>query len=615
MTQTLDSKELLKLIANCELESFAKSLGVSLTTSSPRKEIEDKLESFSRTKVMSAVLQVNGTWLNMMRDVVRFLESCNVSLRTTGVVLILPGPDERAEFYLSPQVANVLATFDASTMHPKASSDWDHALRAFRGLENWVEGVQQSAEPRRTRRLSHNRMLRAARGEGPIDFYEKVIRVDSIASEQMFSLWRTLEYLNHKLSEIVKSAGVPAEVTELITLLSNCSSRLTHRIGHMRRDRKMWSQITRSVKNTDPWSESLTADELFRGDCWRGEKYWDDWVRFVEDVLILARFETSSEVADLLRLDLLKDRPRLFELWCLAKILSWYRSCRCTVDLESIEQSNPPVWNLNYSRSENPIARIQNEANRWWVFYQLFRQGVHRANMPDLALLDGCDPKSNAIWIADPKYSEAGAYTRADYVEVAERYRDTFHPQHVWICEFFSRPNWFGGACVWHGLEFSILTEVQPQGEGMRILEHALGDLHGLEASEFLLAIDCSGSFADKLPELERTIQCLAGRAVATVCFADSTIVIRNSDLIDLAVFQDQRSLLGGGTLLGPLVLELEHLPERDSSRTDLVLITDGQFSDHVDSLRAKLGGMFARVQQAGDKDSLVEIMAKYCPT
>lgn len=80
-------------------------------------------------------------------------------------------------------------------------------------------------------------------------------------------------------------------------------------------------------------------------------------------------------------------------------------------------------------------------------------------------------------------------------------------------------PNWFDGACVWQGIEFSILTEVQPEGEGMRLLERALGDIHGLEALEFVLAIDCSGSFVNKLPELERTIRSLASRAKVTVCY------------------------------------------------------------------------------------------------
>jgi hypothetical protein len=89
-----------------------------------------------------------------------------------------------------------------------------------------------------------------------------------------------------------------------------------------------------------------------------------------------------------------------------------------------------------------------------------------------LALLNGRSPDADVIWIADPKYSEAGGYSCKDYVEVAERYRDAFQPQHTWICEFFARREWFGGNCYWSGDRVSILSEVQPKGEGILIMQH-----------------------------------------------------------------------------------------------------------------------------------------------
>jgi hypothetical protein len=90
MPQTLDPEELLKLLANSELESFARLLGCSPTTTNPREELAGAIEDQPRAKVVSALVAVNGVWLAMMRDVVRFLEKSGVSLRTTGCVLILP---------------------------------------------------------------------------------------------------------------------------------------------------------------------------------------------------------------------------------------------------------------------------------------------------------------------------------------------------------------------------------------------------------------------------------------------------------------------------------------------------------------------------------------------
>lgn len=608
----LDPVELLKLIPDRELESFAKVLGYELADPNSRKELADKIRSHSRSKIVSALIAVNGVWLTMMRDIVGFLERCNVSMRTTGCVLSLPINGEETKLYLTPQVSDLLARFDASTLTPKTTSDWDEALSTLHGLEAWLGYIAQEGEPRRYKRLSNRKVLRAAMGQPVHDLYDRKVQIDAQTFEKMFSLWRTLDYLNFKLNEIGDQPFLPEEVKDLKYELSQWSSRFGEHIEEMSYDHEVWSEISRSVNRTDPWSKSWTAKELFDSDCWRDDPDWDDWVRFVEDVLSIANLERSSGIADVLRLDLLKDRPRLFEVWCMAQILSWYRSWGCVVELESVKADNPPVWNLNYSRASEPVARIEYGGVRWWFFYQLFRTGTDRSNMPDLALLGGRDPASDVIWIADPKYSEAGGYNRKDYIEVAERYRDTFQPQHVWICEYFARRNWFGGACYERGDRFTLLSEVHPKGEGTRLLRQELGDVHNFSSNELILAIDCSGSFVDKLPQLEQELQLLSGRATAVFCFADVAKEISGSNPISLDIIQSEGKSLGGGTLLGPLVSALESLQIVDPSRTGLVLVTDGAFADSSNELSARLEKIFANVEQAPDKASLNQIIAEH---
>ena len=613
---TLDPVELLKLIPDQELESFAKLLGHELTYPNSRQDLADKIRNHSRSKVLSALIDISGVWLTMMRDIVGFLEGCHVTMRTTGCVLFLPINGEETQLYLTPQISDLLARFDTSTLTPKTTSDWDEALSALHGLDSWLGYIVQDSEPRRHRKLSNRKVLRAAMG-GPVrDLYDREVRVDTQALEKMFSLWRTLDYLNFKLDEIGDHPSLPEAVKDLKDEVSQWSSRFGEHIEQMSYDQEVMYEVDRALERTDPWSESWTTEELFDSDCWRHDREWDDWVRFIEDVLSLANLERSSGIADLLRLDLLKDRPRLFEVWCMSQILSWYRAWGYAVELESVKAGDPPVWNLNYSRASEPVARIECGATRWWFFYQLFRAGADRANMPDLALLSSRDPASDVIWIADPKYSEARSYSLKDYIEVAERYRDTFQPQHVWICEYFARRNWFKGACYEHRDRFSILLEVQPEGEGTRLLRQELRDVHNFSANGFVLAVDCSGSFVDKLPQLEQELQLLSGRATAVFCFADVAKEISGANPITLDVIQTEGTSLGGGTLLGPLVAALENFRVKDPSLTELLLVTDGSFSDgslddSSNELRVRLEKIFANIEQVSDKASLGHIIAE----
>ena len=233
------------------------------------------------------------------------------------------------------------------------------------------------------------------------------------------------------------------------------------------------------------------------------------------------------------------------------------------------------------------------------VVFPIVSERANRANMPDLALLHGPGPGSAVMWIADPKYSEASAYSRADYMEVAERYRDTFKADYVWICEFFARREWFGGRCCEQGDKISLLTEVQPNGEGTRVLKHGLRLLHGVAWGQLVLAIDCSSSFADVLPRLAVGLEALLDTAEAVVCFAGSAREISGKDF---AAVQDAAETLSDGTRLSPLVSALKALAVRDDAITDLVLVSDFAFCNSTDELRNELQRLFAHTETAKDE-------------
>ena len=610
MATKLKPDDLLKLIADDELPAFCKLLGIKYVEELQRKELAQKIESCSRTNVFSALISVNGIWIHMMRDILMFLEQHGVSFRTTGCLFTLPLDNKDTLCELSPQLSDFIANFDESTYKAKSYSDWDSIEVKWRDdLNYWIQQVIRNGEPySRNRQRDIVRVYLESRTSGRAQMYEKVVEVDRTKINQVFSLWRTLAYLANKLKPIDES-NYPSIVVELADEIISLARELESKINNWMWDSDISYKINSYVDNTESYSDSCETQELFNDEWWQYDDQWDEWRLFVEDILTLAKLESSCELSDLLRLETLKDRPRLFEVWCMSLILKSYSTMGCKVELQSLKLGENPIWNLNYSRASEPVARIELNDNKWWLFFQLFQKGPSRANMPDLALLYDRTPDSDVIWIADPKYSEKGGYCHADYQEVAERYRDTFKAEHVWICEFFDRRNWFAGACSKKDNKFSILSEFQPNGEGLQVLNRELRQLHNFPLCKLVLAIDCSGSFIGNLQHLEMEIVTFLNVADVIICFADSTIEISDRSFASL---QNSAKMLGGGTYLAPLISTLRVLPLRDSTVTDLILISDDGFSDSTDEMRSDLKKLFSHVNTVNDEISMRKIATIY---
>jgi hypothetical protein len=150
MNTLLNPDDLLKLVADSELDKFTELVGISGTTILTRAEIVAALATYSRTRVLNAILEINGIWIAMMSDIVKFLETHGVSFRTTGCVLSFGFDDTNSRSHLSTQVADVLATFDLRSI--RNLSDWESAeLKWTKTFRPWVQqifrnGHRQSAK-------------------------------------------------------------------------------------------------------------------------------------------------------------------------------------------------------------------------------------------------------------------------------------------------------------------------------------------------------------------------------------------------------------------------------------------------------------------------------------
>lgn len=600
MVTKLDPDDVLKLVADNELNEFCRVLNIEDTVHINRNKLAQKIASCSRTSVLSALLSINGIWIRMMRDILIYLGQHGVSFRTTGCLLTLPLRDMDRVCDLSPQLTDLIVSFDESAYKANRLPDWEKAeLKWHDDLSDWIQDVVREGEPfrRESPRRDIVEVYLEMRLSGHATMYEDVVEIDRERINRIFSLWRTLDYLADKLTTL-NDLNLQTAAVRLANEITDCAHSLGRNVREWLFDYEISQEIRMYVDSTQEWSDSWERQDLFSDEWWQYDDQWDEWKHFIEDVFSLAKLSSSSEFSDLLQIGMLKDRPRLFEVWCMCQILATYSEMGCTVELQSLTLGQQPVWNLNYSRASEPVARIAVNSSEWWLFYQLFQKGPTRANMPDLALLQERELNSGVIWIADPKYSEAGSYSRADYLEVANRYSDTFKADHVWIYEFFDRRVWFDGACSQLGDRVSILTAVQPNGEGTCVLKSELRRLHRLPLRQLVLAIDCSGSFTETLSLMMETIISLLDSVEAVICFADSAKVIDGSDL---AAIQDAVRMVGGGTCLSPLVSTLRALPVRDPVITKLLLISDEDFCDSTLEMKNELKELFLDTIIAND--------------
>ena len=315
------------------------------------------------------------------------------------------------------------------------------------------------------------------------------------------------------------------------------------------------------------------------------------WRRFVEDLLFLSDLEESSEVVDVLRMDLFRKRPQLYELWILVSILKFMRRAGYKVEMLSLRttEGGRIVWNLNYARSSTAVARLlrASDSSEYFLFYQLFRPGERRDDMPDIALLPSDRAGDRPVWIMDPKHSERGGYALKDYQEVGLRYQATFTAQRTWIVEYFARPDLVVDNPLSFAADVQLIRDVAPDRAGYAWLLRALEEFHGCPVGATLAVIDVSGSFLPYLNRVKDDLRKLRAEGVGLsddiVWFGEKAARVEGCLA---ALEQDKLELpqdLGGGTAVSPALVLVEALLREASVVYAVRLYTDGEFGDIFD--------------------------------
>jgi hypothetical protein len=398
---------------------------------------------------------------------------------------------------------------------------------------------------------------------------------------------KQLHDLNRKLAP-VRDRDVDASARDLLTKIRNLSR---DHDASLRGDQE---DVERADRQSCPSSGLHLTD-----------KDHEIWKRFVEDILSLSDLEESDAVVDLLRMDLFRKRPQLYELWILVAILGFMRRAGYKAEMLSLRttESGRVVWNLNYSKSETAVARLfrSSDSSEYFLFYQLFRPGTSRDDMPDVALMPSDSAGGQPIWIMDPKHSERGGYALGDYEEVGLRYHRTFAPQRTWIVEYFPRPDLGTDNPLSFAADVELIRDVSPGGAGYACLFARLQELHGCPAIATMAVVDVSGSFVSNLQSVKGDLRRLAAEGIVLsddiVWFADRAACTSGC----LKALEEDTLRpppdLGGGTRFGPAVDLLEGVYRDALPGYSLRIYTDRGFDD------ISMDAALERLRRHGDVD------------
>ncbi|MBV2149050.1 hypothetical protein KRZ98_12245 [Sphingobium sp. AS12] len=492
-----------------------------------RKKPGILIPKISHAQLLDRVLNDRGPAISMLNEVMEFLEVHGNAARTTGTIATLPGLED-----LKPQ-------------HRKIMGEWDrHALKRLGGnrkLEDmWKEAsttLDVLLEASSTCRPGSWRPSRYG------DFYQQ--RPDEITyHEDVVELLRTqVELIRTSLPDT--EDPFIGGMTEKCNALNMACDELTanHHAGYA------------SLNDYAEEKDKITI--------------------FVEQMRITATLLANLDgIAALIELSVFRNLPQLFEVWLLCYILRTLEGAGYAITLENVGLvDRPDVWNLRYTGASTPVARIGSDA---WVFFQY--KAKIGSTMPDFAIYDNNTASGSAMIVLDAKFSEKSAYTATDYQATLTKYNNL--SPHRFTVEYMDRADITS--------EKGMMFGVRPGMPALKDLKRVLFEALVTPARPALAVIDCSQSFADRLPRALATLKLWADAGLLKdefVLFAGkSELHQRLARQIETHAI---RLACDNGTSMTQLRRQLLGLREQ-AGNLDVLLVSDGEFEDgSLDGLRA----------------------------
>jgi hypothetical protein len=535
LADLLSDSEWLQVCDDLKVEAVSKE--------SFRKEPQTFFQAVSKTTYCMAVFGALTRPMSLLAEVAEFLGQKDVRARTTASVISLA-----EKIRVEPQQLKYAISW-AENMRPSAQVQRDLEVEFRTFVKPFLLEVRNNAAPQQRSRTRLNRR-RMHLGE----VYER-IEICEYSREALDEFEQILRLADNALSDSVPSEE-PADfpvLGELRSLAKRLSSDL----------RRFESEVDSAYRPRKTWSPTIDSRAIER------------FKIFIESVSFLHKRTPAKEFAQLLRLDVFRHRPQLYEMWVMCTILKALRDGGCGVQLLEVasDEDSNRVWNLKYAKATSPVAEISKNDAKLFLFYQLFRRRS-KGDMPDISLWPDRAAETVPVWIVDPKFSEKGGYSMSSYVSTAQRYMDQFRPSaFCCVLEYFPRAE--------IGSDSRVILDVAPGRAGLGTLRRLLKHAHGL-ASQKIAVLDLSSSYIDDVlavaPQLRRLVT--AGELSDTcILFAGNAKVCASLTEASERAFDIERAAVGTNSRIMPVLAEALRFASEDNEQT-FILLSDGDFDD-----------------------------------
>lgn len=536
--------KLADLLSDSEWSQICDDLKVEgVSKESFRKEPQMVFQAVSKTTYCMAVFRVLTRPMNMLADVAEFLGQTDVRARTTASVISL------AENIIVEAQQLEYAISWADSMYPsmQVKRDLEVEFRTF--VKPFLLEVRSNAEPqkRSKTRLNTRRMY--------LGIAYEHIEVCEYSRTAIGEFKKIL----HLADKAIPDSALSEEPADFPVLLEfRCLAKAL-----LRDLRDFESEVNSAYRQKEKCSSPIDSCKIER------------FKIFIESVSFLHQRIPAKDLTQLLRLDVFRHRPQLYEMWVMCTILKTLRDGGCAIQLLEVvsdEKSNR-VWNLKYAKATSPVAEITKDDAKLFLFYQLFRRR-RTGDMPDISLWRDRAAETTPVWIVDPKFSERGGYSMSSYVSTAQRYKEQFQPSDFsCVLEYFPRPE--------IGVDPRVILDVAPRGEGLGVLQRLLKKAHGL-ALVTIAILDLSDSYVnDVLAVVPQLRQLVTAGELSDTCilFAGNAKVCASLIEASRRAFDIERAALGANSSIMPALAEARRFSTEDD-RQAFILLSDGVFDD-----------------------------------
>ncbi len=375
-TPIREKKDLLDLLETQDLVSLREHLQLAPAVN-PKKDDADlveKVAGISSSSLLAAVIGIKSDTIQMLQDIFLFLTKKDGAVRTTGCFLSL---NELVK--IKPQQIGAVINWPSKPVLAGKEKTWEELELLFSSrIAHFLDELFTTGKPigseddflsRMMDPESHRDILvELALGRPPDTSSYKEVTYDKKAMELLEKL---LEELT-QLQGILKKA-VPHVEHVFFTLLR---TQINRKAGHLSEKLKNYKA---AIKSADRRRESVSRIKLIYN------KRQEEWLRFRESIIFSGQLIEAENLIELFRYDLFRYRPQLYEIWIMCTLLDSYIQSGCGLELcKTRWRGSALVWDLNYSRSATPVAKITNPITKLenFLFFQLFKGKVQHNRYP-----------------------------------------------------------------------------------------------------------------------------------------------------------------------------------------------------------------------------------------